>query len=96
VRSVLMSHDARIVPTLENLEDYRHASNLIIIVPHTTHKRDTPKFPGAEVVTEWWVEACLYKRRYVQPSENFTNMPFEEFPLEGISLRTYPDFSDES
>ncbi|CUS06856.1 unnamed protein product [Tuber aestivum] len=84
VRSVLSSHDATIVSKLEDLESYRESSRLIIIVSHTISKPDCPEFPGAKVVTEWWLETCLYESRFVEPSEHFTNTPFEEFPLTGL------------
>jgi DNA replication regulator DPB11 len=89
VRDVLVSRGARIANTLEDLGNYRHSSRLVIVVPHTTRERDCPKFPGTEVVTEWWIEVCLYKDRFVEPSEDFTNSPFEEFPLEGISFNPF-------
>ncbi|CUS11374.1 unnamed protein product, partial [Tuber aestivum] len=84
VRSVLSSHDATVVSKFEDLESYRESSRLIIIVSHTISKPDCPEFPGAKVVTEWWLETCLYESRFVEPSEHFTNTPFEEFPLTGL------------
>jgi len=87
VRSVLLSYDAAIVPKIEDLESYRESSRLIIIVSHTISKPNCPEFPGAEVVTEWWLETCLHESRFAEPSEHFTNVPFEEFPLAGVFLR---------
>ncbi|PWW79576.1 hypothetical protein C7212DRAFT_275838 [Tuber magnatum] len=84
VRSVLLSHDAAIVSKLEDLESCRESSRLIIIASHTISKPDCPEFPGAEVVTEWWLETCLHESRFAEPSEHFTNTPFEEFPLTGL------------
>ncbi|KAG0129151.1 BRCT domain-containing protein [Tuber indicum] len=84
VRSVLLSYDATIVSKIEDLESYRESSRLIIIVSHTISKPNCPEFSGAEVVTEWWLETCLHESRFAEPSEHFTNTPFEEFPLAGL------------
>ncbi|RPA92739.1 hypothetical protein L873DRAFT_1779016 [Choiromyces venosus 120613-1] len=81
VRSVLLSHDARIVSKIQDLELYRESSRLIIIISHTISKSDCPEFPGAEVVTEWWLETCLHESRFAEPSEHFTNTPFDGLPL---------------
>ncbi|PWW80043.1 BRCT domain-containing protein [Tuber magnatum] len=84
VRSVLLSHGAAIVSKLEDLESYRESSRLILLVSHTIPKPNCPEFPGAEVATEWWLETCLHESRFAEPSEHFTNTPFEEFPLNGF------------
>ena len=83
----MLSHDATIVSKIEDLESYRESSRLIIIVSHTISKPNCPEFPGVEVVTEWWLETCLHESRFAEPSEHFTNTPFEEFPLTGVFLR---------
>lgn len=57
------------------------------MVPHTLRKRDCPDisdFSMVMIVTEWWVEACMYKNKFIEASEGFVYSPFEEYPLEGM------------
>lgn len=57
------------------------------MVPHTLRKRDCPDISDLSmvmIVTEWWIEACMYKNRFIEASEGFVYSPFEEYPLEGM------------
>lgn len=70
---------------MKNFED---SARLFVVVPHNFPERDCPdvsNFGSISTVTEWWIEACMHKGRFVEPSEGFVYSTFEEFPLEGIN-----------
>jgi hypothetical protein len=41
------------------------------------------------MVTEWWLETCLYYQKLVTPIGDFTTMPIEEFEVEGLWIDSY-------
>lgn len=88
IKNILTSYDGNLVPSLRDLKNLEGSSRLFIVVPHNLRGRDCPdisNFGSVSIVTEWWVEACMHKGRFVEPSEGFVYSTFEEFPLEGIS-----------
>jgi len=37
--------------------------------------------PGIDIVTEWWVERCIYEKTFLEPSANVLGRPFPKFPI---------------
>lgn len=88
IQNILTSYDGNIVSSLQDLKNFGDSSRRFVVVPHGLRKRDCPDISdldGVSIVTEWWVEACMHKGRFVEPSEGFVYSPFKEFPLEGTS-----------
>ena len=57
----------------------------LVIVPHTSSDYDIPSTPNPstqKVVTDFWVEKCLHKKKFVDPTTSITNVPFK-FPITG-------------
>lgn len=87
VKGILASYNGKVVSSLQGLEDCEGSSRLFVVVPHNFRGRDCPdisNYGSVSIVTEWWIEACMHKGRFVEPSEGFVYSTFEEFPLEGM------------
>lgn len=87
VKGILASHNGNIISSLQDLKKYEGSSRLFVVVPHNLRRRDCPdisNYGSVSIVTEWWIEACMHKRKFVEPFEGFVYSTFEEFPLEGM------------
>lgn len=87
IKTILTSFDGNIVSSLQDLKNYEGSSRLFVAVPHNLRARDCPdisNYGSISTVTEWWIEACMHKGRFVEPSEGFVYSAFEEFPLGGM------------
>lgn len=82
----LRSHGANIVSDCSQLESFPNSSYLL--VPHTTSRSDAPVMsninhkPG--MVTDLWVERCLYLKYLEDPFAKVTSTPFYRFPIAGF------------
>jgi DNA replication regulator DPB11 len=95
LQNILTSYDGDIASSLQGIKGFENSSRQFVVVPHNLRKRDCPDisgFGGVSTVTEWWIEACMHKGKFVEPSEGFVYSPFEEFPLEGTSGLTKLNF----
>ena len=86
----LYSHDAEILSDMTQLSHTSETTSEseLIIVPHTSSNSDIPPTPNPsaqEIVTDFWVEKCLHRKEFVDPSSSITNAPFQ-FPIPGNSL----------
>ena len=58
-----------------------------LLVPHTSAFEDIPPIPDTRpkptVVTDMWIERCLFRKEFVQPQTNVTNTVFPRFPIPG-------------
>ena len=58
-----------------------------LLVPHTSSVNDIPPIPDTmsrpAIVTDMWVERCLFRKDFIQPQANITNIPFPRFPIPG-------------
>ncbi|MCJ1478849.1 hypothetical protein MMC13_007533 [Lambiella insularis] len=88
----LLSHNAEILPELCDFA--RGAASIsedsaFLLVPHTSSERDIPSSPDPiyqpAVVTDMWIELCLYKKRYLRPQANITSSPFR-YPVPGFEI----------
>ncbi|KAI4652375.1 hypothetical protein J4E93_002577 [Alternaria ventricosa] len=59
------------------------------VIPHDVEV-DSAALPGRagshmNLVTNWWVERCLYGKRLVDPSDDVLSRPFEKLSISGFS-----------
>jgi len=87
LESHLRSHGAHFVEKLDQLLSLDGTSFLLI--PHTTIKSDALTMlegrQEPELVTDLWIERCLYQKRFEPPSLNVTSTPFCRFPITGFA-----------
>ena len=59
-----------------------------ILIPHTNPDPNLPHNSADEhqpvLVTDMWVEGCLYRKRFEEPKARITNTPFRKFPIRGF------------
>ncbi|KAK3166752.1 hypothetical protein OEA41_009877 [Lepraria neglecta] len=87
----LHSHGADIITDVAQLPPLRanaSSDKLYHLVPHNIHDYDVPKLSVTSqvpaIVTELWVERCLYKKKFEEPNASVTNTPFRNFPITGF------------
>jgi DNA replication regulator DPB11 len=63
----------------------------IMIVPDDLRLDDIPPTPQPAArlckVTNWWVEKCLYLKKWVDPANDIMSKPFPAFPVQGQSKK---------
>ncbi len=85
----LIAHDARMAPSPDKLDSMSSSDALTayMVVPHDkpakAFKGKTPLSGSCSLVTEWWIERCLHRKRLVDPDQDVTSRPFADFPIEG-------------
>ncbi|KAL7270581.1 protein kinase activating protein dpb11 [Rhizina undulata] len=88
IREYLIPHGAKFTSSIQELRALGGlTSRLLLVVPHNLKKQDYPDVSDdfeINIVTEWWIEACLYGKCFIEPSALFTYSPIENFPLEGF------------
>ena len=81
----LVSHGADM---LESAAQFRMGEANTLIVPHQASHDSIPPLPGnipkIDVVTEFWVEKCLFGRRFVDPGSSITHLPFPTASIDGF------------
>lgn len=62
--------------------------NGYILIPHTNSDPDSPPVSENEhqpvLVTDMWIERCLYRKQFEEPSASVTNTPFRQYPIAGF------------
>lgn len=80
----LSSHGARLISSLSEFSE----GNAYLLVPHSTHKIEIygvhEKGYKPQAVTDLWIERCLHRKRFVDPSENIMSTPLQCFPITGF------------
>ncbi|KAL8803661.1 MAG: hypothetical protein Q9182_003076 [Xanthomendoza sp. 2 TL-2023] len=90
----LLSHDAAILLDVTSFTPSAmiRPDNEFLLVPHDMPKDEIPLVPKHRhrpiVVTDLWIERNLHRQRYVSPSDNVTNTPFQTFPIPGFEHLT--------
>ena len=60
------------------------------LVPHTMARYDIPTLPATvqtpTVVNEFWVERCLFRKRFDNPRMDIINAPFNHRSIAGLYL----------
>ena len=85
LHEVLLPNGGTIVKSLSDLGLTKSKSRLVI-VPRQTRIKDCPEIPQEEnivMVTEWWLESCLFHQKFIVPGD-FTTTPLEEFEIAGM------------
>jgi hypothetical protein len=63
-----------------------------LIVPQTSSPETHPKLPdNVHIITEFYIERCLHKKYFFDPSQHVIGRPFPLFPIpgfEGLSICT--------
>ncbi|CAF9904535.1 MAG: hypothetical protein ALECFALPRED_008598 [Alectoria fallacina] len=84
----LRSHGAQIIDDASQLPPVlRDGSprNGYILIPHTTSELDLPQISENDhqpvLVTDMWVERCLYRKQFEKPQASITSTPFRKFPI---------------
>ncbi|KAI9788652.1 MAG: hypothetical protein M1835_002157 [Candelina submexicana] len=54
-----------------------------LVVPHDFSAAQIPKFShtGTCIVTEWWIEQCLHRKSWINPTQSVLSNPFSQFPI---------------
>lgn len=85
LESHLLSHEAEISTTLDNLIT-RQSQKSYMVVSHLTSASELPEIPQStthiQAVTEWWVERCIGAKCLVDPASYTLGRPFPIFPLQ--------------
>lgn len=85
LEQILLEKGAIVLETLQQLKEAAQDAEKILIVPHTTPaNRIRPIFDSATslaVVSEFWLEFCMYQKRYISP---------QLYPLCSIMPQTKP------
>lgn len=85
----LRSHDADIVDDNSGLRP----QNSFIVVPFTTSASEASLYAKgdvvATVVTDFWVERCIFQKRDEDPGAHVLNTPFPKFLLKGIDPNSF-------
>lgn len=90
LREHLVSHGARVISADElnnfSSDDLRRG---YLVVPHDT-EADLTTLPdrvgsAMNLVTNWWVERCLYGKSLVNPADHVLCRPFDKLSVSGFS-----------
>lgn len=83
-----MSRDAEVALSINDLtKGSAESFRLYMLVPYTLPQLDIPSTAnsddGIDIVTDMWIEKCLYSNSFVPPEANITSTPIFKFPLPG-------------
>ena len=85
----LKSHGADMITNIANAPLFRKEApdNFYYLVPHTMARYDVPTLPATiqtpTIVTEFWVERCLFKKKFDNPCTDIINSPFSHLSIAG-------------
>ena len=88
----LHSHGANMITDIANVPLFQKEApdNFYYLVPHTMARYDIPTLPATvqtpTIVNEFWVERCLFKKRFDSPREDTINSPFNHRSIAGWYL----------
>ncbi|KAL6163554.1 protein kinase activating protein dpb11 [Exserohilum turcicum] len=90
LRQHLESNGARVIRTIDlNNSPLDLLKPGYLVIPHDTEVDLTalPDQAGAHLslVTNWWVERCLYGKRLVDPADDVLSRPFQRLSISGFS-----------
>lgn len=79
------------MPQVSDLNTFRpeEIRSGFLVIPHDVQVDTTsiPERAGAtlNLVTNWWVERCLYGKRLVDPADDILSRPFDNHNISGKS-----------
>ena len=88
----LQSHGADMVTDIANVPLFQKGApdNFYYLVPHTMARYDIPTLPATvqapTIVNEFWVERCLFRKRFDNPRMDIINSPFNHRSIAGWYL----------
>ena len=87
----LLSHDGIILTDISSLPDRTFedcSEHHYLLVPHAMCRTELPSFHESlqrpTIVTDLWLERCLYNKQLISPSAHILHRPFFDAPIEGI------------
>ena len=87
----LRSHGALIIDNASPLPPApkdSYLANEYVVIPHSTAEPDllqiSEKGHQPALVTDMWIERCLYRKQFEEPQARITNTPFRRFPIVGF------------
>lgn len=87
----MRSHGAHIIDEASQLPSAPKDGsprNGYILIPHTNSDPDSRPLSENEhqpvLVTDMWIERCLYRKQFEAPQASVTNTPFRQFPIAGF------------
>ncbi|KAA8901712.1 hypothetical protein FN846DRAFT_956755 [Sphaerosporella brunnea] len=87
LKKAIIPHDGTIVDSLEELSAASEFIWRLVMVPRENRIQDCPTIPAGQdigMVTDWWLESCMFYRKFITPTGDFTTMPIEEFEVEAM------------
>jgi len=91
----LVFNDGEISSSVDNLLVHTEKSpqiRLFRMVPHDLPVSAHPPLPESQsqvqTITVWWLERCLHRKEFMDPTEHIIGRPFPVFPIEGFSAVT--------
>jgi DNA replication regulator DPB11 len=95
-KQILQEHvvfnDGEISSTMNELVhnlDKSPEIRLFRVVPHDLPNSQHPPLPESQIpiqtVTVWWLERCLHKKVFIEPTDHVIGRPFPVFPIESFS-----------
>jgi len=85
-------NDGEVVNSVDELilrSDTTPHTRLFRIVPHDLPVDQHPPLPEPEAsiqtVTVWWLERCLHRKEFIDPTDHVIGRPFPVFPIDGFS-----------
>ncbi|ORY63448.1 uncharacterized protein BCR38DRAFT_436874 [Pseudomassariella vexata] len=86
----LESHGAQISSSLADAASPVHPEEQrFLLVPQSSQPNTHPLLPdGVHIVTEFYIERCIYYKRLFDPNEHVFGRPFPQFPIEGFQKLT--------
>lgn len=90
LRQHLESNGARVIRVIDlNNFSLDQLKQSYVVIPHDA-EIDLTAFPAhagsyVSLVTNWWVERCLYGKRLVDPADDVLSRPFERLSISGFS-----------
>lgn len=87
-----VSNDGEISGSVDELihhSDMSLSVRLFRVVPHDLAISKLPLLPESQTpiqtVTVWWLECCLHRKEFVDPTAHIIGRPFHVFPIPGFS-----------
>ncbi|KAI1842333.1 hypothetical protein JX266_011501 [Neoarthrinium moseri] len=91
-RDALTSHGGQVSKTLEDVASGEHTEptdQRFLVVPQTSQPDTHPRLPeGVHIVTEFYIERCIYGKQLLHPNEHVLGRPFPRFPIDGFQELT--------
>lgn len=73
------------VDEITSVEIQTHFPHRIVVVPQKSQPQDHPPlYEGLQIVTEFYIERCLYGKAFFPPDSHVIGQPFPVYPIQGF------------